>query len=225
MDRRDKNSGNKIVVRGRQTKSARRGRTIGEKRKGLIATRRNRRFGQTVNRRNRLERVQAASRNINNRNNGNRRLNRIRRFRRTGFNQRSNLVRRKLFVGGLHRSITNRWLYRLFRKEGRIVFCNVIYDRFGNSKGFGILEFAYPRDALRAIQKWNNTEYMGNYLRIGYKRKRNNRRFDNRRRDFDFGPNYGNRNFNQYPNRNNQIKFRGRGRGRGFRGGYRNNYY
>lgn len=44
MDRRDKNSGNKIVVRGRQTKSARGGRTIGEKRKGLIATRRNRRL-------------------------------------------------------------------------------------------------------------------------------------------------------------------------------------
>jgi hypothetical protein len=36
-------------------------RRIGEKRKGLIATRRNRRFGQTINRRNRLERAQTAS--------------------------------------------------------------------------------------------------------------------------------------------------------------------
>ena len=230
-----KNVRNRGVTRRGQTNNAGR-RRIGEKRKGLIATRRNRRFGQTINRRNRLERAQAVSRNANGRNRMRNRVgNRNRRFG-FGFRQRGNYSRTKLFVGGLHNSVNDLRLYRLFRKEGRILKSRVVYDRFGNSKNFGIIEFAYPRDALRTIQKWNNTEYLGYFLNIQYKRNtRNERRFNNRERNFggnygnrnndgnrNFRDNYRNRNNNGFQNRNNFPRFRARGRGRG---GNRNNFY
>lgn len=145
--------------------------------------RRNRRFAPVLSRRNRLARAQYVSRNLNQR--------RRRRFifrRRT----RMNLRLRKIFVGGLHKSINNGKLYNLFRREGRILGWKVFYDRNGYSRGFGVLEFDRPRDAWKTIQKWNGTSYMGYKLRIEYKkniRRRMNRRgFNNGNR----GNNYSN---------------------------------
>ena len=139
-----------------------------------VLNRRTRRFGQILNRRrNRLARAQYASRN--NQNN-------YRRRRRFAFRPRTriNLSLRKLFIGGLHKSITNRKLYNLFRQEGRILSWKVFYDRNGYSRGFGVIEFDRPRDAWKTIQKWNNTQYMGYKLRIEY--KKNARRRINRNR-------------------------------------------
>ena len=213
MNQRKNIVGNNSILSSRPLKKIHKSRS-GGKRKGLLVTRRNRRFGQTINRRNRLERVQYISRNANVRN---RRKNKIRKFRRFGFGIRRNLFRRKLFVGGLHQSITNTRLYRLFRREGRLIACNVIYDRFGISRGFGIIEFANPRDAWKTIQKWNNTQYMGFYLRIKYKRRKT-RRLNYMKRNY--GSYYDNSNYIKFQNRNNKSNFKGRG----FRG-FRNNYY
>ena len=116
-----------------------------------------------------------------------------------------NLRLRKLFIGGLHKSINNRKLYNLFRQEGRILGWKVFYDRNGYSRGFGVLEFDRPRDAWKTIQKWNNTPYMGYNLRIEY--KNNSRRRMNRNR----------RNFNA----NNKGSYR---KNRGFNYGKNNNY-
>jgi RNA recognition motif-containing protein len=164
-----------------------------------ISSRRNRRFGQALNRRRtRLARAQFASRN-----NQNRRRRFVFRPR-----TRMNLRLRKLFIGGLHKSINNRKLYNLFRQEGRILGWKVFYDNYGNSRGFGVLEFDRPRDAWKTIQKWNNTPYMGYNLRIEY--KNNLRRRMNRNR----------RNFNT----NNKGKFRNNVNNRGFNYGKNNNY-
>ena len=161
-----------------------------------ISNRRNRLFGQALNRRrNRLARAQFASRN-----NQNRRRRFVFRPR-----TRMNLRLRKLFIGGLHKSINNRKLYNLFRQEGRILGWKVFYDRNGYSRGFGVLEFDRPRDAWKTIQKWNNTPYMGYNLRIEY--KNNLRRRMNRNR----------RNFNA----NNKGSYR---KNRGFNYGKNNNY-
>ena len=143
--------------------------------------RRNRRFSPFVTRRNRLARAQYASNTLNQR----------RRRRRFIFRRRAriNLRLRKIFVGGLHKSINNAKLYNLFRREGRILGWRVFYDRNGYSRGFGVLEFDRPRDAWKTIQKWNGTSYMGYKLRIEY--KKNIRRRMNRRRRFN-GYNYGN---------------------------------
>ena len=142
-------------------RNGRRNQSQNRLRRRNVLNRRTRRFGQILNRRrNRLARAQYASRN--------KQYSRRRRF---AFRPRTriNLSLRKLFIGGLHKSITNRKLYNLFRQEGRILSWKVFYDRNGYSRGFGVLEFDRPRDAWRTIKKWNNTPYMGYNLRIEYK--------------------------------------------------------
>ena len=116
-----------------------------------------------------------------------------------------NLRLRKLFIGNLHKSITNRQLYNLFKKEGNILGWKVFYNRNGFSRGFGILEFDRPRDAWKAIQKWNNTFLKGNKIRVEYKNSA--RRRINRRRGFRNNVN-NNKRFNYVKNNNYQNKIR-----------------
>ena len=168
-----------------------------------ISSRRNRRIGAFALRRNRLARAQYASRN-NNRNNQKSRR-RLVFARRT----RMNLKLRKIFVGGLHKSINNRKLFNLFRQEGRILGWKVFYDRNGYSRGFGVLEFDRPRDAWKTIQRWNNSSYMGLKLRIEYK-KNINRNKGNYRNVNNRGFNYGRNNYlNGIRNVNNNNNFNG----------------
>ena len=191
--------------RGRMANRPRQGplKTSGNanRRRARLATRRNRRL---VPRRNRLARAQ-------NNLNRNRRL-RNRRFRRFNFfNRRPNFRRRIIFVGGLPNRITNRTLFQLFRPEGRIIGYRVVKNRGGFSRGFGFVEFARPRDALRSIQKWNNTTLDRNIITVRFRRRRRN--FNQRR----FG--FGNNNFNRFNQPGRGFGFRG-GRG-GNRGGFR----
>ena len=185
-------------------RNGRRNQSQNRLRRRNVLNRRTRRFGQILNRRrNRLARAQYASRN--------KQYSR----RRFAFRPRTriNLSLRKLFIGGLHKSITNRKLYNLFRQEGRILSWKVFYDRNGYSRGFGVLEFDRPRDAWRTIKKWNNTPYMGYNLRIEYKnnlRRRMNRNRNRNRRMFNafnkgnFRNNVNNRGFNWTKNNNYQ---------------------
>ena len=159
-----------------------------------ILNRRNRRLGQGLNRRNRLERAQGELRN-------NRRLGRRNNRR---IYKRRNLRLRKIFVGGLPYSVNNRELYNLFRIEGRLLNWRVVYNRYnGLSRGWGDLEFVNPRDAWRAIRKWDGTTYKGLILRVEYKKTR-----PRRRRNYGFIRGY-NRGFNR-----GGYNRRGRGRGR-----------
>ena len=200
--------GNRNRTTGGKTSSITRRRRLG--RRAALTTRRNRRLGLRRNR-NRLARAQS--------NLGSNRRGPQRRFRRfNNFNRRRNLRFRIVYVGGLPFDVDNRRLYSLFRKEGRIVGCKLVFNRMGISKGYGFIEFANPRDAWRTIQKWNNTTLGGRQITVEYrKRRRNNRRFNN------FGNN-NRRGFNSYNNygRFNQSRqgFGSRGRG-GFRGGFR----
>ena len=133
-------------------------------RRAALAGRRNRRQGIRRNR-NRLARAQ-----------NNLRTNRrgpIRRFRRfNNFNNRRNLRLRIVYVGGLPNDVDNRRLYSLFKKEGRIIGCKIVFNRMGIPKGYGFIEFANPRDAWRAIQKWNNTTLGGRTITVEYRKRR-----------------------------------------------------
>lgn len=76
-----------------------------------------------------------------------------------------------MYVGGLPRTLDNRGLYNLFKNEGRLTGCQIMYDRLGNSRGFGNIEFKNPIDALRTIRRWNNTKFMGLTLRVEYQKR------------------------------------------------------
>ena len=200
--------------RNRTTKTTRTNRRRVNRRAAVI-NRRNRRQGVRRNR-NRLARAQDNLRTG--------RRGPVRRFRRfNNFNRRRNLRLRIVFVGGLPLDVDNRRLYSLFRSEGRIVGCRMVFNRMGLSKGYGFIEFQNPRDAWRAIQKWNNTTLGGRTITVEYrKRRRINRRFGGN--NFRYG--YNNRSgFNSYNNygRNYQSRqgFTPRGGRGGFRGGFR----
>ena len=202
MNRRNNSQNNPINNSSRR--NAQRNGRIRQRQRRNISSRRNRRIGAFTRRRNRLARAQYASRNNNNNNNQRRR----RRFfftRRT----RMNLKLRKIFIGGLHKSINNRKLFNLFKQEGRILGWKVFYDRNGYSRGFGVLEFDRPRDAWKTIQRWNNSSYMGLKLRIEYK-KNINRNKGNYRNVNNRGFNYGRNNYsNGIRNVNNNNNFNG----------------
>ena len=89
-----------------------------------------------------------------------------------------------------------------------------MYDRLGNSRGFGNIEFKNPIDALRTIRRWNNTKFMGLTLRVEYQKNRNiNKGSTNRRRNFN--NNYRNyQNSNGNPRRNYQPAYERNGASR-----------
>ena len=217
MDRNSKRG--RVGNRNLSGKTASGRRNIRSGRRTALVNRRNRRQGIRRNR-NRLAR---AENNLRTNRRGPQR--RFRRF--NNFRSRRNLRLRIVFVGGLPPDVGNRRLYTLFRKEGRIINRKVVYNRNGFSRGYGFIEFRNPRDAWRAIQKWNKTTLGGRQITVEYRKRRrlNRRRFGNN----NYGYGYNRSGFNSYNNYGgyNQQRqgygFRG-GRG-GFRGGFRQRRY
>ena len=207
MDRQAKGRrvGNRNLTTGKSTTGSGRRRTA---RRAAITTRRNRRQG-IRRKRNRLARAQ-----------NNLRTNRrgpARRFRRiNNFRSRRNLRLRIVFVGGLPLDVDNKRLYSLFRQEGRIIGCKIVFNRMGISKGYGFIEFMNSRNAWRTIQKWNNTTLGGRTITVEYrKRRRVNRRFGNNNYGYRSGFNSS---YNNYRGDNQSSQGFGY---RGSRGGFR----
>ena len=58
----------------------------------------------------------------------------------------------------------------MFKNEGRNNQCSVLYDNIGFSRGIGKIEFTNFRDAWKAINNWNNSNYKGSTLKLEYKK-------------------------------------------------------
>ena len=162
---------------------------------------------------NRLRRAQDAA--INNQR-GQRGRFRVRR--RFFVMRRRPINRRSIFIAGLPRNINSYRLNGLIRKEGRLLRCTLLRDRFGRSRGIAFAEFQNPRDAWNVVQKWRGRNVGGNNIFVTFKRNPN--RFRNNYSRYN---RYGNRQFNNYGGYNSRYQRpnrprgnRGRGRGRGF---------
>ncbi len=143
--------------------------------------------------RNRLQRVQNAlgynNRNFRNRQKRNNFNSLPYKTKPNNYNNNNN--KREVFVKGLPRFVDSKILFNLFKNEGRINQCNVLYDNIGFSRGIGKIEFADFRDAWKVINKWNNSDYKGFTLKLEYKKAIN-------------GKNAGNTNGNSMKNGNNR---------------------
>lgn len=83
---------------------------------------------------------------------------------------------KKLFVGGLPYSVTDRQLEELFSQVGVVSSATVITDReTGRSKGFGFVEFENDGEADEAIKKLNETEVEGRKITVNVARPREER--------------------------------------------------
>lgn len=151
---------------------------------------------------------------------------------------------KKIFIDRLPEWVDNKKLYGLFRSEGKITACRVIYDKLGLSKGYGVIEFLYAADAHNVVQRFRGRRFKGNDFIIRYQRNgdkaegrkegnynNRDRGFNNRDRDYDNrrfrdDRNYGydrNRRFNN-TDYNDNFRFR-RNNNYSEGNGYRDNDY
>ena len=173
--------------------------------------RRNRRMRQPPRTMKRLERAQLAARNQPRGQRGRFRPRRRFRFFRM---RRRPFGRRSIFISGLPRNVTRYRLTGLLRKEGRVLRCTLLKDRFGNSRGIAFAEMQNPRDAGKIIQKWRGRNVGGNTIFVAFKRnpryRYNYSRYNNRYRNyrpFNYGGYYS-----RYQRQNMTRGNRGRGR-------------
>ena len=74
---------------------------------------------------------------------------------------------RKLYVGNLAYSVTDRDLEQMFAAHGTVSSAQVIMDRdTGRSKGFGFVEMASDQEAQAAITALNGAEHGGRSLTV-----------------------------------------------------------
>jgi RNA recognition motif-containing protein len=74
---------------------------------------------------------------------------------------------RKLYVGGLPYSISDKQLEEMFASHGTVESARVITDRMtGRSKGFGFVEMSSQEEAQTAINKVNGTSVEGRSLTV-----------------------------------------------------------
>ena len=72
---------------------------------------------------------------------------------------------KKLYVGGLPYSATQRQLEELFAQAGTVESASIIIDReTGQSKGFGFVEMSSDAEAAEAISKFNGYNLDGRSL-------------------------------------------------------------
>ena len=164
----------------------------------------------------RLERAQNVARNQQR---GRRRFRPRRRF--LGMRRRRFFARRSIFIAGLPRNVNRFRLSGLLRREGRLLRCTILRDRFGRSRGMAYAEMQYPRDAGKVIQKWRGRNVGGNTIFVAFKRNPNrwNNYSRNRFRQFNSFRRFNSRFQRPFRPRGNGGRGRGgrgRGRGRGF---------
>jgi cold-inducible RNA-binding protein len=82
-------------------------------------------------------------------------------------------VSKKLYVGNLSYSVSNRDLEAMFAAHGTVESANVIMDRdTGRSKGFGFVEMSNDQQARAAISALHGKDFEGRDLTVNEARPR-----------------------------------------------------
>ena len=83
---------------------------------------------------------------------------------------------KKLYVGGVSYSTSEKGLSDAFSKAGEVASVAIIMDKMtGRSKGFGFVEMANEEGAKAAIEMWNGKELDGRKLTVNEARPREER--------------------------------------------------
>ena len=83
---------------------------------------------------------------------------------------------KKLYVGNLSYTVSNRELEAMFAAHGAVESANVITDRdTGRSKGFGFVEMSNDQEARTAISALNGKDIDGRSLTVNEARPREER--------------------------------------------------
>lgn len=69
-------------------------------------------------------------------------------------------MKKRMYVGNLSYSVTEKELNELFAEFGEVTYAKVISSPDGRSKGFGFVEMAEEDQAAAAMEKLNQSEFM-----------------------------------------------------------------
>lgn len=75
---------------------------------------------------------------------------------------------KRLYVGGIPFTTTEGELLKLFVGDGKVVDVVLMLDDHRRSKGQGFVEFEQEDDAVRAKEKYHNSEFMGRRMIVDY---------------------------------------------------------
>jgi len=70
-------------------------------------------------------------------------------------------VNKRMYVGNLEYSTTDKDLEELFSKEGTVTYSKVIMRMDGKSRGFGFVEMETEEQTKAAIEKLNQSDFNG----------------------------------------------------------------
>jgi RNA recognition motif-containing protein len=80
---------------------------------------------------------------------------------------------KRLYVGNINYKATEEDLMRLFAEAGSVDSARLVLDRVtGKLRGFGFVEMSSPDEARGAIERLNDTEFMGRTLTVNIARPR-----------------------------------------------------
>ncbi|CAL8469327.1 g8868 [Coccomyxa elongata] len=75
-------------------------------------------------------------------------------------------IGKRCFVGNLAWKTSWQDLKDTFREVGTVVYANVVRDDAGRSKGWGIVEFETPEEAVAAVNTFNGEEIAGRKILV-----------------------------------------------------------
>jgi RNA recognition motif-containing protein len=76
------------------------------------------------------------------------------------------MMSKRLFVGNLVATMSDRELANVFAPYGTIRKAEVVRGRGGKGRGFGYVELASDEDALRAIAELNGSQVLGHTVTL-----------------------------------------------------------
>ena len=86
-------------------------------------------------------------------------------------------MNKRMYVGNLNYSTTDKELEELFSKEGTVTYSKVITRMDGKSRGFGFVEMENEEQAKAAIEKLDKSEFMGRTIVVNEARTQNKGNF------------------------------------------------
>jgi len=90
-------------------------------------------------------------------------------------------VNKRLYIGNLGYSATDKELEELFSSEGSVTYAKVIKSLDGKSKGFGFVEMGTEEEAAKAIEKLNQGSFKERTIVVNEAKPQRNRSFSGNR--------------------------------------------
>lgn len=86
-------------------------------------------------------------------------------------------MNKRLYIGNLEYSTTDKDLEELFSNEGSVTYAKVIRSLDGKSKGFGFVEMGTEEEAAKAIEKLNQGSFKERTIVVNEAKPQKNRSF------------------------------------------------